>query len=139
VVSAYDSKKKEKVAIKKIIDVFDKDLLFSKRILREIKILNHFHHENVKRRNFFKKKIISLFDLQKPKSYKEFKDVYIITDLMDSDLSSIINSGFFLKLKKTGQPLTDEHIQFFLYQILSAMKYIHSADVLHRDLVFFFF
>jgi serine/threonine protein kinase len=49
-VSAYDSKKKEKVAIKKIIDVFDKDLLFSKRILREIKILNHFHHENVKKK-----------------------------------------------------------------------------------------
>eukprot|EP01080_Neovahlkampfia_damariscottae_P000587 gene587-8095_t len=115
VVSAFDNEKKQNVAIKKIVGVFDRDLLFSKRILREIKILHHFEHEN----------IIRLLDLQKPKSYQEFKDVYIVTDLMDSDLSSIINSE---------QPLSDEHVQFFLYQILSAIKYIHSADVLHRDL-----
>jgi serine/threonine protein kinase len=33
------------------------------------------------------------------------------------------------------QPLTDEHSQYFLYQILRGLKYIHSAHVLHRDLV----
>lgn len=32
------------------------------------------------------------------------------------------------------QRLTDEHTQYFLYQILCALKYIHSASVLHRDL-----
>lgn len=67
-------------------------------------------------------------DLQKPKTYQDFKDVYIITDLMETDLNQII---------KSKNTITDEHIQYFIYQILCALRYIHSADVLHRDLVFF--
>lgn len=35
---------------------------------------------------------------------------------------------------KSGQTLTNEHVQYFLYQILRGMKFIHSASVIHRDL-----
>lgn len=34
----------------------------------------------------------------------------------------------------SGQPLTDAHFQSFIYQILCGLKYVHSANVLHRDL-----
>jgi len=44
---------------------------------------------------------------------------------MEADLHAIIRSG---------QPLTDAHFQSFLYQTLCGLKYIHSANVLHRDL-----
>ena len=44
---------------------------------------------------------------------------------MECDLAAIIRSG---------QPLTDAHYQSFIYQILCGLKYIHSANVLHRDL-----
>src|ERR1700748_3029037 len=44
---------------------------------------------------------------------------------MEGDLAAIIRSG---------QPLTDAHFQSFIYQILCGLKYIHSANVLHRDL-----
>jgi len=44
---------------------------------------------------------------------------------MNTDLHQIISSN---------QTLTDEHVQYFLYQILRGLKYIHSAHVLHRDL-----
>ena len=46
-------------------------------------------------------------------------------ELMECDLAAIIRSG---------QPLTDAHFQSFIYQILCGLKYIHSANVLHRDL-----
>lgn len=54
-----------------------------------------------------------------------FKDVFIITDLLDTDLHRIIRSS---------QPLTGDHIKFFMYQLLRGLKYIHSANVIHRDL-----
>ena len=44
---------------------------------------------------------------------------------MDTDLQLIVNSD---------QVLSDQHIQYFLYQLLCGVKYIHSANVLHRDL-----
>jgi mitogen-activated protein kinase 7 len=53
------------------------------------------------------------------------QDIYVVFDLMESDLHRIIYSE---------QPLTEEHIRYFLYQILRGLKYIHSANVLHRDL-----
>ena len=37
------------------------------------------------------------------------------------------------KLLKT-QRLSNDHVCYFLYQILCGLKYIHSANVLHRDL-----
>ena len=46
VVSANDEKNSDKVAIKKVPRAFD-DLIDAKRILREIKLLRHFDHENV--------------------------------------------------------------------------------------------
>lgn len=35
---------------------------------------------------------------------------------------------------RSSQPLSDAHFQSFLYQTLCGLKYIHSANVLHRDL-----
>lgn len=38
------------------------------------------------------------------------------------------------KLILSPQFLTTEHIQTFMYQMLLALKYIHSFSVIHRDL-----
>jgi mitogen-activated protein kinase 1/3 len=116
VASGTDKISGEKVAVKKIRDVFA-DVVDAKRILRELKLLHHFSkHEN----------IISIYDIMavEPDTIK-FDDIYIVTNLYESDLERIIQSR---------QVLTDQHFQYFLYQILRALKYVHSANVLHRDL-----
>eukprot|EP00472_Partenskyella_glossopodia_P007490 CAMPEP_0197534754 /NCGR_PEP_ID=MMETSP1318-20131121/48225_1 /TAXON_ID=552666 /ORGANISM="Partenskyella glossopodia, Strain RCC365" /LENGTH=387 /DNA_ID=CAMNT_0043092135 /DNA_START=44 /DNA_END=1204 /DNA_ORIENTATION=+ len=112
--SALDSKNGELVAIKKLRHVFDSPSE-ARRTVREVKLLNHLRHENV----------VSLIDIISPESYDLFKDVYVVTELMDTDLHQIIRSK---------QTLSDSHIQYFVYQILRGLKYCHSAGVLHRDL-----
>ena len=47
--------------------------------------------------------------------------------MMEGDLGMIIDSN---------QELTHEHIRYFMFQLLNALKYIHSANILHRDLVY---
>lgn len=113
VCSAINKSTNEKVAIKKICDVFDVPTI-TKRTLREVKILRHFKHDN----------IISIKEILKPPA-EEFKDVYLVLDLMGSDLHHIIHSK---------QDLSVDHLRFFLYQLLCGLKYIHSANIIHRDL-----
>ncbi|KAG2452491.1 hypothetical protein HYH02_002730 [Chlamydomonas schloesseri] len=114
VCSAKDTKTGEKVAIKKIGNAFE-NLIDARRTLREIKLLRHLRHEN----------IIQVKDVLKPPSRDNFNDVYIIYELMDTDLHQIIRSS---------QTLTNEHFQYFIYQVLRGLKYVHTANVLHRDL-----
>ncbi|KAH7441267.1 hypothetical protein KP509_03G031500 [Ceratopteris richardii] len=114
VCSALNVETNKEVAIKKITDAFD-NILIAKRTLREIKILGHMDHEN----------ILGLRDVILPPSRQDYRDVYIVTELMDADLHQII---------KTSQELTEEHCQYFIYQLLRGLKYIHSANILHRDL-----
>jgi serine/threonine protein kinase len=104
----------EALAIKKINNAFDNPK-HTKRTLRELKLLRHFQHEN----------ILGLKDIIPPPSLRHFNDVYVVTELMDTDLHQIIASQ---------QTLSLDHVQYFLYQILRGVKMIHSANVLHRDL-----
>jgi len=112
VVSATNTSTNTRVAIKKI-SPFEHQT-YCQRTLREIKILNRLKHEN----------IIDIRDILRPPTIQTLKDVYIVQTLMETDL---------YKLLKT-QRLSNDHICYFLYQILRGLKYIHSANVLHRDL-----
>ncbi|KAK4780187.1 hypothetical protein SAY87_016293 [Trapa incisa] len=151
VCSVLNSETNEMVAVKKIANAFD-NYMDAKRTLREIKLLRHLDHENV----------IAIRDVIPPPLRREFSDVYIALELMDTDLHQIIRSNqklseehckvfaltlhmtFEFESSKQSFPIltrrgyveldTGFFLQYFLYQLLRGLKYIHSANVIHRDL-----
>lgn len=104
----------ERVAVKKIEGVFE-HITITKRTLRELRILRHLQHEN----------LMQVKNIFITGNKEDFEEIYVVSELMETDLASTLRSS---------QPLSDDHCQFFLYQILRGMKYVHSAQVIHRDL-----
>merc|ERR1711959_689170 len=104
------------VAIKKMTNVFGHPLE-TKRTLRELRLLRHFiEHENV----------LTIRNVLLPRNGGDLmEDIFVVTELMDTDLDQVIRSQ---------QPLSMLHIQTFLYQILRGLQFIHAANVIHRDL-----
>jgi len=111
---AEDRDVRERVAVKKIECIFE-HITISKRTLRELRILQHLRHEN----------IMMLKNIFITGKKNEFEEIYVVSELMETDLAQTLRSN---------QVLTDDHCQFFLYQVLRGMKYVHSAQVIHRDL-----
>lgn len=78
------------VAIKKIVKAFE-HRVFALRTYRELKIQRLLDHENV----------LGIKRILKPRSREDFNEIYVVSELMETDLAQII---------KSNQPLTDDHI-----------------------------
>ncbi|KAL7419404.1 mitogen activated protein kinase [Cryptotrichosporon argae] len=116
VISAIHRPSQTKVAIKKIAPF--EHSMFALRTLRELKLLKYFASEGVS------ENIITVLDVIQPVSYDLFKEVYLVQELLETDLHRVIRT----------QDLSDDHCQYFLYQTCRALKALHSAEIIHRDL-----
>jgi len=108
---AMDKRTKEEVALKKIFDAFQ-NATDAQRTFREIMFLQELHdHEN----------IIRLINVIRADNDR---DIYLIFEHMETDLHAVIRANI----------LEDVHKQYIIYQLLKALKYMHSGEVLHRDM-----
>lgn len=99
------------VALKKVYDAFQNST-DAQRTYREVMYLQQLKgHDN----------IIGLLSILR--AYNN-KDLYLVFDLMDTDLHIVIRA-------KILKPV---HKQFIMYQLFKALKYMHSAQLVHRDL-----
>jgi mitogen-activated protein kinase 1/3 len=108
-----DIKTTKRFAIKKIDDIESNSDV--KRVIREIMVLKAFQHENL-----LAVKAIHLEEKDK------FFNVWLVTDLMDFDMFKVIRKG--------RNELTEEHIQYIMYQIFLGMYVLHQNNIVHRDI-----
>uniref|UniRef100_A0A3B5L4W9 mitogen-activated protein kinase n=1 Tax=Xiphophorus couchianus TaxID=32473 RepID=A0A3B5L4W9_9TELE len=109
VCSAWDRRSGTQVAIKKLHRPFQSQL-FAKRAYRELRLLKHMKHENV----------IGLLDVFTAEiSLDRFRDFYLVMPFMGTDL------GKLMKMER----LSEDRVQFLVYQMLRGLKQIHSVSV----------
>ncbi|EFJ44855.1 mitogen-activated protein kinase 4, partial [Volvox carteri f. nagariensis] len=114
VCAAKDNLTGEVVAIKKIQNVFE-NVADAHRILREITLLRLLKHPD----------IVEIKHIMLPADPNTFKDLYVVFELMESDLHTVIGAN---------DDLTRDHHKVFLYQLLRGLNFMHTNNVLHRDL-----
>ena len=78
----YEDSENNLIAIKKIEKAFEHKV-FAQRTLRELKIMRLLNHENV----------LSIKNIINPGKLESFTDLYVITELMETDLAQIIKSS----------------------------------------------
>uniref|UniRef100_A0A1I8JBN6 Protein kinase domain-containing protein n=1 Tax=Macrostomum lignano TaxID=282301 RepID=A0A1I8JBN6_9PLAT len=108
VAKAMDTVLQRRVAIKKLSKPFY-DPEYAKRTYREMYMLAYMDHPN----------IICLIDVYSPQlGHGDLREVYLVTPWMDADLKSVL---------KQYNKLSEEHVRFFAYQMLLAIRYLHSV------------
>ena len=108
---ATDKRTKEAVALKKIFDAFQ-NATDAQRTYREIMYLQEMDgHEH----------IVRMTNVLKADNDR---DIYLVFEYMETDLHAAIRANI----------LQDIHKQYILWQSLKALKFMHSADLLHRDM-----
>ena len=124
--SSPDPQNQSQVAIKKIqlkdnnnanMPMTRQQIIYFQSTLREVRILTRLDHENIIRIHYAYRMRSDGANLQ---------EIYLVQDLMGPDLYKLIHV--------MKQDISNEHIAFFTYQMIRGIKYIHSANVIHRDL-----
>ena len=108
---AQDKKTKEIVALKKIFDAFQNST-DAQRTFREVMFLQEMKgHEH----------IVSLLNVHKADNDR---DIYLVFEHMETDLHAAIRANI----------LQEVHKQYVMWQLMKALKFMHSAKLLHRDI-----
>ena len=97
------------MAIKKFKDT-DDDEIIRKNTQREVKMLRILRHENI---------------VELKEAFKRKNRVYLVFEFVDKTLLDV--------LEQSPNGLDQEYIRKIIYQLVKALEYMHSFDVVHRD------
>ena len=108
---AIDKKTNDRVALKKIFDAFQ-NATDAQRTFREVVFLQQMDkHENI-------------VQLQNVIKADNDRDLYLVFEYMETDLHAVIRANI----------LEGVHKQYVMYQSFKALMYMHSAELVHRDM-----
>lgn len=93
--------------------------------LRELRILKRLRHENVVKTSSIRTPNGCDIGEVANDTFQKLDYVYLAEELLDTDLQSVISKG--------GK-VEEKVAKLFLYQLLRGLKYVHSANVIHRDI-----
>ena len=107
---AVDRRNNAVVALKKCFDAF-RNATDAQRTFREVMYLQELAgHDN----------IIRLLNIIRAENDR---DLYLVFEYMETDLHAVIRAGI----------LEEIHKQYIIYQLLKSLYYMHTADLIHRD------
>merc|ERR550539_1907984 len=106
-----------RVALKKVDKIFG-NIIDAKRFLREIRVLRTLKNHEA---------IVDLIDVLPPHKgdFGTFSSLYLVFEYVDTDLHHLIG---------TNQFFSALHCQYMLYQVLLSLKFMHTGELVHRDL-----
>lgn len=102
--------RRPEIALKKVVNAFGSSEA-ARRIFREVSYLKMLKHANVIR-------------LKSVIGARNNLDVYLVFEHMQTDVEAVLEADL----------LAEVHKKYITYQMLKALKYIHSAGIVHRDL-----
>eukprot|EP01084_Bolivina_argentea_P040456 74772_1 len=112
--TTFSHSKPKPLSIMKVSNIFTTQS-DAKMILKELRILTTLSHDN----------IIQLHDIIPPKHPLKFNSIITIREYCGPNLSQIL---------LVNDNISPQHIQYIMYQILSAIQHIHSKKIAHRNL-----
>ncbi|XP_041948800.1 cyclin-dependent kinase-like 3 isoform X3 [Alosa alosa] len=98
------------VAIKRFIDK-EQDKTMKKIIMREIKLLRQFCHEN----------LVNMLEV-----FRYKKRLFVVFEFIDHNVLE--------DLERHPSGLESRRLRKFIFQILRAVDYLHTSNIIHRDI-----
>ena len=101
----------------------------AKLVYRELKILRLLRHPNIVKLLYVSCPGVSGVALSADGSrvdLSNFEELYLYFEILDCDLGNLV--------LQQDTPLTDQHIRWFMFRALTAVKCMHAARIIHRDI-----
>lgn len=108
-----ESEPKRSCALKALDSIFN-DTEDARRLLRELRTVSQLEHPHIV-------KFLGIVPVLNPVSYRTYS---LLFERYDTVLGTVLRGR---------QLLTEQHVQYFMYQLMQALAFVHESGVIHAD------